>query len=271
MDMQENKDMHPLTMQNVFAERPLGLVFDIDGTLSPIASTPHEAQLFPGVANLLEDLSLLAHVAILTGREISDGASMINLDSLTYIGTHGLEWSKGLPQPETVRTVPEAEQYIQPARELLMYAAKQLDQEVGVLVEYKRLGGAIHYRLAPNPEEARKKILTILEPLSAGRFHMTDDKYTIEIRIPLTMNKGRAIRQLVRDWNLQGVLFAGDSKTDLDALLELAQLHQEGKKTLGVVVQHTDTTPELLRQADVIVHEVEGMVAFLRECVQILQ
>lgn len=263
--------MDSSNMQDVFAERPLGLVFDIDGTLSPIASTPQEARLFPGVVDLLEDLSLLAHIAILTGREINDGASMINLDGLTYIGAHGLEWYKGLPQPETLHILPEAVQYIQPARELLLYAAKQLEQEAGVLVEHKRIGGAIHYRLAPNPAEARQKILAILEAPAADRFHLTDDKYTIELRMPLAMDKGRAIRQLVRDWNLQGILFAGDSRTDLDALCELVQLRREGKKTLGVVVQHMDTAPELLRQADVIVHEVEGMVAFLQECVQALQ
>lgn len=263
--------MHPFNVQDIFAERPLGLVFDIDGTLSPIVSTPHEARLSPGVVDLLEDISLQAHVAILTGREIEDGARMINLDGLTYIGTHGLEWSNGLPRPETIRILPEAEPYMQPARELLMYAEKQLDREVGVLVEYKRIGGAIHYRLAPNPAEARQKIMAILQAPAAGRFHLTDDKYTIEVRTPLAMNKGRALRQLVRDWNLQGILFAGDSRTDLDALLELAQLRREGKTTLGVVVQHTDTTPELLKQADVIVHEVDGMVAFLRECVQILR
>lgn len=269
--MMKESELRHLFKKDMFAERPLGFVFDIDGTLSPLVSIPSEARLAPGVADLLESLQAHAHVAVLTGREIEDGASMINLDGLTYIGTHGLEWSHGLPRPQTIRILPEVEQYIQPARELLMYAEKRLHGEDGILMEYKRIGGAIHYRLAPNPVAARQKILEILEAPAADRFRLTDDKYTIEVRMPLEMDKGRALRQLVTHWNLQGILFAGDSRTDLDALLELAQLRREGKTTLGVVVQQMDTAPELLKQADVVVKKVEGMVIFLQECVQILQ
>ena len=84
-------------LQTVLTRRPCGLVFDIDGTLSLIAPTPDEARIYPGVLSLLEQAQKYAHIAILTGRAIDDGAAMINLDGLTYVGTHGLEWSEGLP------------------------------------------------------------------------------------------------------------------------------------------------------------------------------
>ena len=86
-------------LQTVLAQRPLGLAFDIDGTLSPIAPTSDEAQLYPGVASLLERAREHAHIAIMTGRSIDNGAAMVNVEGLTYIGTHGLEWSDGLPGP----------------------------------------------------------------------------------------------------------------------------------------------------------------------------
>src|SRR6266480_3908648 len=89
-------NLEKVTIQTVLSQRPLGLAFDIDGTLSPIAPTPDEAQLYPGVLPLLEQAQKYAHIAILTGRSIDDGARMVNLDGLTYIGTHGLEWSEGL-------------------------------------------------------------------------------------------------------------------------------------------------------------------------------
>ncbi len=86
-------NLEKVTIQTVLSRRPLGLVFDIDGTLSPIAPTPGEAQLYPGVASLLEQARERAHVAIMTGRALDDGAAMVNVDDITYIGSHGLEWA----------------------------------------------------------------------------------------------------------------------------------------------------------------------------------
>src|SRR5436305_2869917 len=95
-------------LRSILAQRPLGLVFDIDGTLSPIAPTPAEAHLYPGVASLLEQARRYAHVAIITGRAVEDGAAMVNVEGLTYIGTHGLEWCDGLPSSHPVQLLPEA-------------------------------------------------------------------------------------------------------------------------------------------------------------------
>ena len=73
---QEKKKLYmpPLNLQTVLSKKPLGLVFDIDGTLSPIAPTSEEARLYPGVVPLLERAREHAHVAIMTGRAIEDGA-----------------------------------------------------------------------------------------------------------------------------------------------------------------------------------------------------
>src|SRR5258708_15644087 len=108
-----------IDLQTVLVQRPLGLVFDIDGTLSPLAPTPDLARLYPGVVPLLERASKYVHVAIMTGRAIDDGAAMVNVDGLTYIGTHGLEWSDGLPWLHPVHVVPEALDYYHPAKYFL--------------------------------------------------------------------------------------------------------------------------------------------------------
>src|SRR5437660_432601 len=102
-----------LKIQDLLALRPLGLVFDIDGTLSPLVPIPDEAELFPSVASLLEQARdhYNTHVAIMTGRAVNSGAAMVNVDGLTYIGTHGLEWSDGLPSVSSVQLDPEALRY----------------------------------------------------------------------------------------------------------------------------------------------------------------
>jgi len=264
--------MLSLKARAMLAQRSLGMVFDIDGTLSPIAPTPDEARLYPGVVAILEQLRERAHLAILTGREIENGAKMIHLEGLTYVGTHGLEWSEGLPQSHGITLAPDIAEYIEPARAILRLAEMQLAQEPGILIEYKHVGGAVHYRLAPNPDEARQKIVALLEaPAAAAHISLHDDKFTVDVRVPSTRNKGQALKQLVRDWDVQAILFGGDSKTDLDAFLALDQLQQEGKAALGIVVQHIDTAPELLEQADIIVQGVEGMVRFLQECAVFLK
>src|SRR5579862_6465074 len=150
--------MLPPKIQSVLARRPLGFVFDIDGTLSPIAPTPDRARLYPGVITRLQKLREYAHIAIMTGRSIDDGAKMVNVRGLTYIGSHGLEWSDGLPSSHPVRLVPEALAYVAPGERLLDLAERKLSELPGIFVERKRIGGAIHYRLSPDPELARERI-----------------------------------------------------------------------------------------------------------------
>src|SRR5579859_7160406 len=136
-------------IETVLAQRPLGLAFDFDGTLSSIASTPEEARLYPGVTDLLRRAQKYARVAILTGREIEDGARKVNLDGLTYIGTHGLEWSDGLPWLHEVHIDPDSLAYIPSGTYLFDLVDERLADLPGVIVQRKRVGGSIHYRLAP--------------------------------------------------------------------------------------------------------------------------
>ncbi len=262
---------HPQAIQTVLAQRPLGLVFDIDGTLSPIASTPNQARLYPGVTQLLEQAREHAHVAIMTGRTVDAGAAIVNVEGLTYIGSHGLEWCDGLPASHPVRLAPEALPYIRPGNALLDLAEQQLATLPGIIIERKRIGGTIHYRLCPDPKQARRRILSLLEePARRANMRLDEEKRAIEIRAPLAVNKGQALLWFMLLFGLRSVIFAGDDHTDLDAVLEISRLRWHGISALAVAVQHSDTPPELLEHADLVVQKVEGMVALLREIVALL-
>ena len=261
-----------LPLPTVLAQRPRGLAFDIDGTLSPIAPTPDEASLYPDVLPLLERAIKHAHIAIMTGRSIDDGASMVNLDGLTYIGTHGLEWSEGLPWLHSVEITSEALNYYEPGKYLLDLVEQHLEELPGVIVQRKRIGGSIHYRLAPDPIETRQKILSLLEqPAQQVHMRLSEGKLIVEIRVPLPVHKGLALRQFVQRYSLNAIVFAGDDRTDLDAVVEIKKMRKEGIAALSIVVQHPDTLSGLLEQADIIVQGVPGMVAVLREMVTILE
>ena len=255
-------------IKTVLSQKPLGLVLDIDGTLSPIAPTPEEARLYPGVVSLLERAREHAHVAIMTGRAIENGAAMVNVDGLTYIGTHGLEWCDGLPTLHPVEILPEALAYVEPGKYLLDLVEQHLPALPGVIVQRKRFGGSIHYRLSPDPEYTRQKIWSILEePARQVNMILSDGKRIVEVRVPLKVDKGQALRSFVQRFGLHGVVFAGDDRTDLDAVLEIARLRQEGIAALAIVVQHPDTLPEMLANADIVVQGVEGMANLLHEMV----
>jgi trehalose 6-phosphate phosphatase len=265
-------NIEKVDIQTVLSQRPLGLVLDIDGTLSPIAPTPGEARLYPGVASLLEQAREHAHVAIITGRALDDGAAIVNVDDITYIGSHGLEWSDGLLASHPVRVAPEGFAYLNPGRALLDLAERELATLPGIIVERKRIGGTIHYRLCPDPEQARRAILHLLEePARRVNMRLDEEKRAIEVRTPLDINKGQALLWFMLRFGLQGILFAGDDHTDLDAVLEIERLRQHGMDALAIVVQHNDTPPELLAHADITVGGVEGMVELLRKIVVSLQ
>ncbi len=258
-------------LESVLQQQPRGLVFDIDGTLSPFASTPDEARLHPRAAELLRQASQHAHVAIMTGRAVANGAAMVNVEGLTYVGTHGLEWSDGLPSTHPVQIVPEALAYIEPGKVLLDLVEHTFKETPGLLVEHKQVGGSIHYRRCQQPEETRQALLALLqEPARQQNMLISEGKQVIEIKAPLTINKGRALRRFVERYELRGVLFAGDDRTDLDAILEMASLKQEGIAGLSVAVQYTDTLPALLENADIVVQQVPGMIELLQQIVQSL-
>ncbi len=272
--------MLPAQLRTVLAQQPLGLVFDIDGTLSPIVPTPDAATLYPGVADLLAKAHTRAQVAIMTGRAVDDGAAMVNVEGLTYIGTHGLEWSAGLPATHEVQLEPAALPYVEAGQQLLDLAEQHFSNGAGpegavgaggIIVQRKRVGGSLHYRLASHPEQARQQIFALLEE-PARRLHMRlgEGKSVVEVLAPLAINKGYALRRYVEMYKLRGIVFAGDDRTDLDAVMEIVRLRQEGYGAFSIVVRHHDTLPELLAHADYIVDEVEGMAHLLAEMVEIV-
>jgi trehalose 6-phosphate phosphatase len=260
-------------IQKVLEQRPLGLVFDIDGTLSPIAPTPNEARLYPGVAEYLQQLSQYAHVGIITGRAVADGARLVNVEGLTYVGTHGLEWADGLPPAHPIELIAEAQPYIESGQQLLDLAEEQLVPQIpGLIVQRKSVGGTLHYRMAPDPEQARELILsTLKEPARQSNLHLDEGKRVVEVLTPLTINKGKALRRFTEHFSIQGILFAGDDRTDIHGILEIERLRQDGYQAQSIAVQHPDTPPALLEHANLIVQEVEGMVQLIKEMTTFLK
>ena len=249
----------------VLLQTPSAVVTDIDGTISAIAATPAEATVDPGAKAALELLTRrLAAVAVVSGRAPQDGAVMVGLPELTYVGNHGLERiARG--ESWTHPTAAAAQPAIAAALAEIETAARAAVDAPWLIVENKGVTGTIHYRLAPDPAMA----VALLEPLArdAAERHglrLTLGRMIFELRPPLAVNKGTAIRELAEDLGLRGIVFFGDDVTDVDAFRALRELRAAGDAaTLRVGVLGPDTAPAVLAEIDLSVTGVPACAATL--------
>lgn len=249
----------------VLLQTPSAVVTDIDGTISAIAATPAEAMVDPGAKAALDLLTRrLAAVAVVSGRAPQDGAVMVGLPDLTYVGNHGLERiARGTPW--THPTAAAAQPAIAAALAEIETAARAAADLPWLIVENKGVTGTIHYRLAPDPALA----IALLEPLvrDAATRHglrLTLGRMIFEVRPPLAVNKGTAIRELAEELGLRGIVFFGDDVTDVDAFRTLRDMRASGDAaTLRVGVLGPDTSPLVLEEIDLSIAGVPACAATL--------
>lgn len=252
-------------LRALLARRPRGLMTDIDGTISPIAATPEAARVSDDAR---EQLRILAQrldcVAAISGRSASDAAAMVGIPHMQYIGNHGLEvWRDGVAEP-----IAEARPYAAAVGAVLRVAQEQLTLP-GILVEHKGVTGSIHYRQAADPAAAEAAIAAVLQSLAnAHGLRLTQGRMVWELRPPLEVNKGTAVRRLVSQYKLKSVIFLGDDRTDADAFTVLRELRQRGECVTISVGVLAPETPSIVRElADVLVEGVSGVERWLAHVV----
>jgi len=246
-------------LRPVLERRPLGLFLDFDGTVSPITPRPQDARILPACRSALERLvGRLDLVAVISGRRAEDVAQRVGVPRVVVVGQHGCEvLEEGRPL-----LLPEVRPYLPALRRL----AREVPQRVAVpnlVVEEKGASLAFHYRLAPDPATARRRLLEALEPAGREGLRVHEGKMMVEVRPPVAMDKGRALERLARLHRLQALLFVGDDWTDRDAFLAVRRLREEGLVGLAVVVLGPETPEEVARSADASLPEVEGTARLL--------
>src|SRR3954447_23155463 len=239
----------------VLRQTPAALATDIDGTISKIALTPSEAVVDATARAALALLSRrLAAVVVVSGRAPEVAGEMVGLPDLMYIGNHGLERiTRG------VRWTHPAAEVARPAvTEALAEIERKAQMEAEapwLVIENKGVTGTVHYRLAPDAQSAE----AMLQPLAVAAtarhgLRLTMGRMIFELRPQLAINKGTAIRDLVHDLGLRGIIFFGDDLTDLDAFRALGELRESGAPdTLRVAVLGPDTARVILDEADLAV------------------
>ena len=238
----------------------LGLVTDVDGTISPIVDVPYEARVTPRNLELLAKLQAqLSLTAVISGRAADDVYQRVGLPGLVYVGNHGMEqWQDG-----KVHVSPTAAAY----RDNLSAAVPEIKQIMveGMRFEDKGATLSVHYRQTDNPEQAANELTSSMQEIAQKHgLHLTQGRMVYEFRPPVKIDKGTAFNDLVKTYKLDTAFYIGDDTTDVAVFLAVRQLRESGQcLAYGLGVKSKETPSIVLTEADYLVQEVAGVASFL--------
>jgi trehalose 6-phosphate phosphatase len=242
-------------------DRPrLGLVSDVDGTLSPIVDVPDEARITPRNLGLLATLSAhLPLTAVISGRAAEDVYQRMQLPGLAYIGNHGMErWQDG-----KVTVSPAAAAY----RDDLIAAAAEIERIRVTRMRFEDKGAtlSIHYRQTENPEKVASDLAPLMQNIAEKHgLLLTQGRMVFEFRPPVKIDKGTAFEELVETYQLQAAFYLGDDTTDVAVFTAARRMRESGQcLAYGLGVESQGTPQAVLTEADYLVQEVAGVESFL--------
>ncbi|MBB5710429.1 trehalose-phosphatase [Sphingomonas xinjiangensis] len=198
------------------------LFLDFDGTLVELADRPDAVAVDDRLHALMRSLAarLDGRVAIVSGRPAEQIHALFGSEGMTVVGSHGMEfrWNDG-----RVRVADRPEGMAQALAAMHALA----DRTPGMLVEDKPLGAALHFRMAPDAEEAAQALAS--EMAARHNLHLQPGKMMVEVRAG-GGDKGAAIRTLMAEPELASTrpLFMGDDHTDEPGFEAVAALGGAG-------------------------------------------
>jgi trehalose 6-phosphate phosphatase len=241
------------------------VLLDVDGVLAPIVAQPDDAHMPETTRRpLIEVARRYGTVACVSGRRASDARRIVSLGSIAYLGNHGSE----ILRPGAVAPVldRELQAWSRRVQGFVRQAYGEELKRLRVRLEDKEAILALHWRGAPDEDEAEAAIRAVAERAEAAGFKTHWGRKVLEIRPPVRIDKGAGVFSLLRDANLDAALYVGDDRTDLDAFQGLADLVEGGRLGVAVCVgvRSDEGPPELEQAADVMVDGTEGVRDLLR-------
>jgi len=250
-------------IEELLKRSPLGLITDVDGTISPTAPTPQQAQVSPLCHHYLAILChQLALVAAVSGRPALEVKNMVGIDGMVYIGNHGLErWAGGRSE-----FVEGAQDYLEVIKATIKELMPPLSME-GINIENKGVTATIHYRLYPEHQSARNAILAAIEnsPHAKRLRVMQESKYAFNLLPPIGTNKGTATRYLIKEHDLRGGIYLGDDTTDIDAFRAIRAASRDSDfQGLAIGIAGREMPENLETETDFTLNGVGDVERFLK-------
>jgi alpha,alpha-trehalase len=213
----------PAAITRLLAERCPALFLDYDGTLTPIVERPEDAELDAPTRAVLRAAAAAMPVAIVSGRDLDDVRALVGLEDVVYAGSHGFD----IRGPDLQLELPEGIDALEDLAQAASMLRERLADVAGAQVEPKRFAVAVHYRRVAGADTAKVEhaVTTTAQGLPALR--RTAGKKIFELRPDIDWDKGRAVRWLLEQLDLDGPdvlpIYIGDDDTDEDAFRALAE------------------------------------------------
>lgn len=189
-------------------------LLDFDGTLVDIAPQPDAVQVSVPLRETLAALHAACGgaLAVISGRTVQDLESLLALPGLVIAGVHGAE--RRYANGNFVRLNTDADVLAELEREL----RAELAQSPGVMLESKGIAFALHYRNAPEAENAVLALADRLAHRYPEHIRLQAGKMVVELK-PRGASKGDVVHTLMTERPFMGrtPLFAGDDLTDENA------------------------------------------------------
>jgi trehalose 6-phosphate phosphatase len=218
------------------------LLFDFDGTLSPIVDDPGAARPLGGVVERLDHLAATyRRVGAVSGRTVDFLAEHLPA-AMDLSGLYGLEAridGQTVEHPDSVRWRP----IVTEVGRRLEAATAPGEPGHGIVVEAKGLSITLHVRTRPDLADA---VVALAQRVATpAGLEVRPAKMSVELHPPIDADKGTAVLALAED--ATGVLYTGDDRGDAPAYRALASLatRMPPVATVGVVVDGPELPDEI--------------------------
>lgn len=250
--------VNELLLEQIVANpRKTALIVDYGGCLAPVVEDPNATKPLAVTQHaLMRAASVIDHVFVISGRPARFLFDAFNINNVTYVGLYGHERM----QEGVVITDERVHEWSEQIQQAADEAARQLPD---IRIENKNgIAITLHWRTMPEREmEVRACAAEIAHQFG---LHAPDrGRMVVELRPPLVMDKGVAVRTLVKQF--EAAVYIGDDLSDMPAFLALSELKraQALHQSISVAVHSEEEPMALLAAADGTVDGPEGVAQLL--------
>lgn len=216
---------------NNLKDHQIVFLLDFDGTLAPIVPIPSEAHMSQNMRQVMINLIKNFPVYIISGREISDLKSRVNLEGIGYAGSHGFE----VEINSIVTRVFTDTIYLNKLDQFFNELKDKLSNTPGCILEHNRFSLSVHYRCCNDLDTKNIKdfVFDRIKDLNYEKFlKLTFGKMVLEVRLNYNWNKGKAVEFILNEYKKKYIqentekldknmeiipIYIGDDITDEDA------------------------------------------------------
>lgn len=244
------------------------VLLDVDGTLAPIVERAEDARVPEATRSVLIELTKhYGLVACVSGRRAQEARQIVAIGSIAYVGNHGGELLA--PGATVTRLLdPALRGWGERVAHFVAEACAGPLRGMRVRQELKGPVVALHWRGASDEAAAAAALGEVAHSAEAAGLAVHWGRKVLEVRPPVTLNKGLGIAALFADVSgdspaggvppgdgvrIRTAIYIGDDRTDLDAFAQLRAMVAAGTldSALCVAVASDEGPSELVQQADV--------------------